>query len=386
MNPIINTIYDDLLSNTLDLNYWVELEQEAPDFFNRIREEFSSQYKEAETQDTQKAAVREAQKAAVDMINLLTNQLESLNGTAPHKSNTISLYREKLNIHLRYIETYNKPFLDYAMPLSQFNYQSKMNYLLNRMLRVRTKYADHNSDLLALLGNVFQSNVSKTQRMSYGRYQLWTHIVAELEQSNLPSPEGHSFDCDIRNILLRCNFNNQSFCNFYFDKLQLDLEQHQTYAQKLMRLEWHLKQVNQQHSKKYMFYSYTNKKLLAMLKKHISVEIKYYSNLSNLNRNSSPVEIAEADQNYTHKNQPPDKAQLQISANTMSYLLQAFWKEGQIKFKSKSHFGELFSATFEKNNNESISANYISNSLGEISENQRAHLKATLEKILEDLD
>ncbi|NJK97049.1 MAG: hypothetical protein HC905_20895 [Bacteroidales bacterium] len=220
----------------------------------------------------------------------------------------------------------------------------------DQIIQIEKLYKEPSKEVLEIALKPLKKFIETKPAISYQQLKYFDFLLDELIQF-----EGLPEVC-----LIASNFNSFSFLHYLTHQIENDLEELDTYAEKMEKLLWNLKWAKQiQITGK--AYNASRKSIKELLIDWINEEINYLEKSFNLRKN--PIAEAETSEDKSFK------LITDLSVPQLGFLLRIFMESGLFKNKNHRAVAKFFAKHTKTKGSASISPGNLSNKFYDVTGN-----------------
>lgn len=234
------------------------------------------------------------------------------------------------------------------------------------LIQIEKSFGNHNGVLIEIALSPVKNLINSDQAITYHKAQYFKFFLQELSNSK-GSP---------KELLIRLNFNCFSFLHYQTSEIGNDLEELDTYSEKMERLYWNLKWIKQiQITEK--TYNKSVKSLKDLLIDWINEEISYLEKAIALEKLPKiDTETSEAKE---------FKLITDLSVSQLGFLLRVFMDSGLFKNKNHRAVARFFARHTKTKGSAAISPGNLLNKFYDVSGNVEEVVKGIVFDMLNQI-
>lgn len=306
----------------------------------KIKKAFRHQVVSFENDNLVKRYFHFHQESLIDLIN--TIQANTRAGSGDLLFDPIVI---RLSDLLAYLEEHFPEYFDQDMKMPAAAGNSIVCELNTFAEVVSKKFQDVNVDigLIQLIKNTVDQFLSQNSHISFRMFYYFKFLRIHVSNFKVDTT---TETLDVIRLLMRCNFNEESFYQYFVRYIQWTINKVASLNEKLDELAFYLKFVNQESCTGSFAFNHLSAPVDIQIADWISQEIQYLKHKQQL----SPISLNAEDA------VPTDfKLNFDLSVSILAYLFRAFTETGVIQNKNASELIRFLTKYAKTKRSESIS-------------------------------
>lgn len=236
----------------------------------------------------------------------------------------------------------------------------------SQIIKIETLFEDQKGELIEIALNPVKNLINSNQAITYHLFQYFIFFLQELLNSK----------GSLKELLIRLNFNCFSFLHYLTCEIVNDLEELDSYSEKMERLYWNLKWIKQiQMTEK--TYNKSVKSLKDLLIDWINEEISYLE---------KSVILEKLPKNDTDNSEAKEfKLITDLSVSQLGFLLRVFMDSGLFKNKNHRAVARFFARHTKTKGSAAISPGNLLNKFYDVSGNVEEVVKGVVFDMLNQI-
>ncbi|RAW01970.1 hypothetical protein DQQ10_05270 [Pseudochryseolinea flava] len=306
----------------------------------KIKKAFRHQVVSFENENLVKRYFHFHQESLIDLIN--TIQANTRAGSGDQIFDPVVT---KLSDLLTYLEDHFPEYfdLDMKMPTAASNVIVVELSAFNETIAERFESLNVDIGLIQLIKNTIEQFIIHPTLMSFRTFYYFKFLRIHL--SNLKA-DNSTETLDLIRLLMHCNFNQESFYQYFVRYIQWAVNKVASVNEKLDELAFYLKFANQEASVGSFAFNHNSVPVNIQIADWISQEVQYLKNKQQL----SPMTLNAEDAISTEF-----KLNFDLSVSILAYLFRAFTETGVIQNKNTSELIRFLTKYVKTKRSESLS-------------------------------
>jgi hypothetical protein len=306
----------------------------------KVKKAFRHQVVSFENENLVKRYFHFHQESLIDLINTIQTNMQAGAG-----NELVGSIVTRLSDLLAYLEEHFPEYFDQDMKMPSVSINLVVLELNTFIDSISMKFQNANIDigLIQLLKNTIDQFASHPRHISFRTFYYMKFLRIHLSNFNLDTS---TETIDLIRLLMHCNFNAESFYNYFVKYIQWDVNKLSSVNEKLDELAYFQKFANQETSTSTLAFNHLSPPVNIQIADWISQEVQYLKHKQQL----IPLTINAEDA------VPTDfKLNFDLSVSILAYLFRAFVESGVIQNKNVSELIRFLTKYVKTKRSESIS-------------------------------
>jgi hypothetical protein len=333
----------------------------------KVKKAFRHQVVSFENENLVKRYFHFHQESLIDLINTIQTNMQA--GAGDELVGSIVM---RLSDLLAYLEEHFPEYFDQDMKMPSVSINLVVLELNTFVDAISAKFQNANIDigLIHLLKNTIDQFASHPRHISFRIFYYMKFLRIHLSNFNLDTG---TETIDLIRLLMHCNFNEESFYNYFVKYIQWAVNKLSSVNEKLDELAYYQKFANQETSTSTLAFNHLSAPVNIQIADWISQEVQYLKHKQQL----APLTI------NAEEAVPTDfKLNFDLSVSMLAYLFRAFVESGVIQNKNVSELIRFLTKYVKTKRSESISYESFRIKYYSVENGTKDAVKKTLQTVL----
>lgn len=303
----------------------------------------------------------------------LIDLIDSLHTDGKVGNNILQSVLDRLAGLLHYLEQHFPEYFNQDMKMPLIYRETIQNESQDFINLISAKFTATNVDraLIDLIKHTINSHTDEKGSLTFRQFNYLKLLRLNIESIDT-SQTNRLETMDLIKVLLHCNFNTESFHDYFLQYIRCSIEKFPTLGEKLDQLTFYLKFSNQESSNHAIAYDTKQSPISIQISEWLSQEVMYLKTKQQLLPTIAAEEIM-----------PPEfRLSFDLSVSHLAFLFRAFIETGVIQNKNTSELIRFLTKYAKTKRSESISYESFRIKYYSVENGTKDAMKKTLQAVL----